>query len=102
MEFTTPARADPFQWTSQPVGVILAAEIRSSAYTGSQLGCGDCIGSIIRFQTNDAAITDVGDQQASSTAIVGGTTDADLFVTCQRSCHFGVHASSVHNQHLGR
>ena len=74
-----PALADALQRLGQAIGVILTAQIGTSAHAGAELRCRDRIRAVIRFETDDAPTADGGDQQTASTAVVGGAPDADPF-----------------------
>jgi len=58
--------------------MILPPQIGTSAGAGAQLRSGYRVGSVICIQADDLSILDVRDQQATSTAVVGGAADADF------------------------
>ena len=62
----------------QPVGVILAAQVGTSARAGAQLRRGERIGAVVGVEADDASVLDVRDQQTASAAVVGGAADADF------------------------
>ena len=96
MEFTAAARTCPTKGLRQPVRMVLAAQVGAPTNAGSQLRRCYRIGTVIRIQSDNTSILHVSDQQTSSSAIVGGTADPDLFFICQRGNLFGLHESSVH------
>jgi hypothetical protein len=45
----------------QPVGMVLAAQVRTPAHTSPQLRVCDTVGTVVGFQLGDYAIFDMGD-----------------------------------------
>lgn len=58
--------------------MVLAAQVSPSSRAGAQLGGCEAIGAVVGVETGDASVFDVGNQQTTPAAIVGGATDADF------------------------
>ncbi len=92
MELSAPARTEASKGLSQPVGVILSAEIGASAHAGAQLRRGDRIRAVIRLEPNNAPVAHMGDQQTASAAVMSRAANPDPFCRVGRN---GLHNPSV-------
>ena len=79
MELPAPARTNASKRLSQPVGVILAAQIGASAHAGAQLGRRNRIRAVIRLEPHDAPVAYVRDQQAAPSTVMCRAADPDPF-----------------------
>ena len=77
MKLSFPAPANPFKRRHQPIRVILTAKIGPTAHTGAQLRRCQRIRPVIRVETGDPAILNMGDKQAASATIVSRAANAD-------------------------
>ena len=77
-EIPVPTPAGAFKRSQQPVGMVLAPEICPPTHAGAQLRRSQRIRAIVGVEASDAAILDMGDEQAATPAVVGRAADTDL------------------------